>query len=174
VTLEILERGVAHEVAVLTVLKRAIGPASTVKGVVLHGDNVHGAGNEFPTGNPLGYLYLPMRQNSRKHVNKGSQVTVPNHVTLHIQTYRRGRRGGTDQVAAVEAVKRASASRPDRRDGGRAPLGDASSRDTVMLKQTSQQRGIMIRATAQEGLLRTSPFRHEHPVIIQTPHPVGR
>jgi hypothetical protein len=60
----------------------------------------------------LEYLYPPEQRDKRKQVNKGSHMTTLNHVTLHIQTYRRGRRGGTDQVAAVEAVKRALASRP--------------------------------------------------------------
>jgi hypothetical protein len=83
-----------------------------------------------------------------------------NHVTLHIQTYRRGRRGGTDQVAAVEAVKRALASRPEQRDGGRAPLGDASSCGLVILRQTDQQTGEdIIRAVARKG------------ANVQTPHP---
>jgi hypothetical protein len=77
VTLEVLERGVAHEVAVLTVLQWAESPAGAVKGVVLHGDDVHYGRDEVPTENSLGYLYAPMRRNSRKHINKESQVTVP-------------------------------------------------------------------------------------------------
>jgi hypothetical protein len=112
VTFEVLERGVAHEVEVLTVLQRAVGPAGAVEGVVLHCDDVHNGGNEVPSEDSLGYLHPPVRRNRRKHINKESQVTVPNHVTLHIQTYRRGRRGGTNQVAAVEGVKRALVSRP--------------------------------------------------------------
>jgi hypothetical protein len=173
--LEVLEGGIAHEVAVLTVLQWAISPAGAVEGVIVHGDDVHDEGSEVPRQNPLGYLYSPMRRNGRKHVNKGSQVTVPNHVTIHIQTYRRGWRGGTDQVAAVEAVKRALASRLDRRDGGRAPLGDASSCDRVMLEQTIQQRGNHDKSgCAEERLLQTLPSHHEHPLIVQSPHPGGR
>jgi hypothetical protein len=42
VTLEVLERGIAHKVAVLAVLQQALGPAGAVEGVVLHGNNVHG------------------------------------------------------------------------------------------------------------------------------------
>jgi hypothetical protein len=38
--LEVLERGITHKVAVLTVLQWAEGPAGTVQGVVLHGKNV--------------------------------------------------------------------------------------------------------------------------------------
>jgi hypothetical protein len=50
VTFEVLERGVAHEVAVLAVLERAVGPAGAIEGVVLHGDNVHDGGNGVPQG----------------------------------------------------------------------------------------------------------------------------
>jgi hypothetical protein len=42
VTLEVVEGGVANEVAVLAILERAVGPAGAVEGIVLHGDNVHG------------------------------------------------------------------------------------------------------------------------------------
>jgi hypothetical protein len=42
VALEVVERGIADEVAILAVLERAVGPAGAVEGVVLHGDNVHG------------------------------------------------------------------------------------------------------------------------------------
>jgi hypothetical protein len=41
VTLEVVERGVTDKVAVLAVLKWAVGPAGAVEGVVLHGDSVH-------------------------------------------------------------------------------------------------------------------------------------
>jgi hypothetical protein len=52
VALEVLEGGVAHEVAVLTVLEGAEGPAGTIEGVVVHGDNVHDEGGMKPqTGN---------------------------------------------------------------------------------------------------------------------------
>jgi hypothetical protein len=42
--LEVLERGVAHKVAVLAVLQWAVGPASAVKGVVAHSNDVHDGG----------------------------------------------------------------------------------------------------------------------------------
>jgi hypothetical protein len=42
--LEVFQRCVADKVAVLTVLQGPVGPAGTVKGVVLHGNNVHGGG----------------------------------------------------------------------------------------------------------------------------------
>jgi hypothetical protein len=41
VTLEVVERGVTNEIAVLAVLERAVGPAGAVEGIILHGDNVH-------------------------------------------------------------------------------------------------------------------------------------
>jgi predicted alpha/beta hydrolase family esterase len=74
-TLEVLERSVAHEVAVLTVLQWAVSPASAVEGVVLHGDDVHDEGNEVPRQNPLGNLYPAEQRNIRKHVNRRNQVT---------------------------------------------------------------------------------------------------
>jgi hypothetical protein len=55
--LKVLKRGVAHKVAVLTVLQWAVSPASAVEGVVLHGDDVHDEGNEVPRQNSLGSLY---------------------------------------------------------------------------------------------------------------------
>jgi hypothetical protein len=45
VTFEVLKRGVAHEVAVLAVLKGPVGPAGAVKRIVVHGNNVHDGGN---------------------------------------------------------------------------------------------------------------------------------
>jgi hypothetical protein len=41
VTLKVVKGGVTDEVAVLAVLERSVGPAGAIKGVVLHGDNVH-------------------------------------------------------------------------------------------------------------------------------------
>jgi hypothetical protein len=54
--LEVLERGVAHEVAVLTVLQRAVGPAGAVEGVVVQGDNVHDGGVGSQTRVPREYI----------------------------------------------------------------------------------------------------------------------
>jgi hypothetical protein len=75
VTLKVVERSVAHEVAVLAVLQWAVGPAGAVKGVVLHCDDVHNGVNEVLIEKYMEYLYPPTRRNSRKHINKGSQVT---------------------------------------------------------------------------------------------------
>jgi hypothetical protein len=41
ITLEVVERGIADEVAVLAILERPVGPAGAIEGVVLHGNNVH-------------------------------------------------------------------------------------------------------------------------------------
>jgi hypothetical protein len=41
VALEVVERSVADEVAVLAILERPVGPAGAIEGVVLHGNNVH-------------------------------------------------------------------------------------------------------------------------------------
>jgi hypothetical protein len=73
--LEVLERGIADEVAVLAVLEGAVGPAGAIEGVVLHGNDVHDRGNEAPVWNSLWYLYPPVRRNNCKHKNKRSQVT---------------------------------------------------------------------------------------------------
>jgi hypothetical protein len=121
VTLEVVERGIADEVAILAVLERAIGPAGAIEGVVLHGKNVHDGGNEVPQEFPEGLIpACTAKQPQTCKQEKSGDLVIKHvfgtracsHVTLHIQTYRRGRRGGTDQVAAVEAVKRAIASRP--------------------------------------------------------------
>jgi hypothetical protein len=54
--LEVLERGVAHEVAVLTILQWAEGPAGAVEGVVVHGDNVHDGGMSSQARDPREYI----------------------------------------------------------------------------------------------------------------------
>jgi hypothetical protein len=56
VTLEVLKHSVAHEVAVLAVLKRAVGSAGAIKGVVLHGNNVHDGGSEVPQECPRVFI----------------------------------------------------------------------------------------------------------------------
>jgi hypothetical protein len=73
--LEVLKRGIAHKVAVLTVLQRAVSPAGAVKGVVVHSNDVHDGGNELSSGACHGNLYRAEQRNISKQVNRGSQVT---------------------------------------------------------------------------------------------------
>jgi hypothetical protein len=50
VALEILKCGIAHKVAVLTILERAESPAGALEGVVLHGNDVHDGESKVPEG----------------------------------------------------------------------------------------------------------------------------
>jgi hypothetical protein len=93
-------------------------------------------------------------------------------MTIYIQTYRRGQRAGTDQVTAVEAVKRALASRPYRRDVGRAPLGDASSCDQRTHQQNKSTAGEALKDCGNGQVARAPvPIQHQHVhrFIIHTP-----
>jgi hypothetical protein len=76
--LEVVERGVAHQVAVLAVLQWAVGPTGAIEGVVVHGNNVHERGSKLSSKECDGNLY-PAEQ--AKHPQTCKQKTSGDWIT---------------------------------------------------------------------------------------------